>query len=337
MSIDAASLPDRFVALRSHADGKAVRSSLDTLRLDDLSAGELVVRNRFAGVNYKDCLAIAGKARIIESFPRIAGIELVGDVVASESPAFSPGQTVLVHGFRTGIAFDGGFSPWVRVPTEHAMALPSPLDAWQAAAIGVPGFTVALCIDRFERLGITPASGPVAVNGATGAVGVLAIAILARAGYRVIALTRKPGQEAALQALGATEVLVTEPLLASTKALEAERFAAAIDNVGGPLLHWLLKSMQGSGCVASVGNAGGNDYPGSVLPFIMRGVQMFGVVANVAWRIRHRLWARLASEWRPDFAALAPHLHAIALADLPAHGARQLAGRTTGRTLIAFD
>ena len=243
---------------------------------------------------------------------------------------------MLAHGFRTGIAFDGGFSPWARLPAAHAMPLPAPLDAWQTAVIGVPGFTVALCIDRFEQLGISPASGPVAVSGATGAVGVLAIAILARAGYEVTALTRKAGREEALKALGAAEVLVTEPLLASAKALEAERFAAAIDNVGGPLLHWLLKSMRSNGCVASVGNAGGNDYPGSVLPFIMRGLQMFGVVANVAWPIRHRLWARLASDWRPDFDALAPHLHSIALTELPAHGERQLAGRTSGRTIIDF-
>ena len=202
--------------------------------------------------------------------------------------------------------------------------------------LGVPGFTVALCLDRFEQLGVSPSKGPIAVDGATGAVGVLAVAILARAGYSVTALTRKPGQEAALLALGASEVMLTDSLLASTKALEHERFAAAIDNVGGPLLSGLLKSMCVDGCIASVGNASGNDYPGSVLPFIMRRVQMFGIVANVDWPLRRRLWARLAGEWRPDFEALTPHLNEIALSELATHCERQTAGKAAGRTVVGY-
>ncbi|HZV92469.1 MAG TPA: YhdH/YhfP family quinone oxidoreductase [Caldimonas sp.] len=330
-------LPDSFTALRCRSDGRtAAVGALESMTAAELSPGELLVRTRFAGVNYKDCLAITARARIIEAYPRIPGIELVGDVAASEVASFAPGTPVMAHGFRTGIAFDGGFSPWVRVPAAHAMAVPAGLDVREIAILGVPGFTVGLCLDRFEQLGVTPASGPVAVDGATGAVGMLAIAILARAGFEVVALTGKPSQESTLRALGASQVLETGPLLASRRALETERFAAAIDNVGGALLGWLLKSMRSGGALASVGNASGNDYPGNVLPFIMRSVQVFGVVANAPWPVRHRVWARLASEWRPDFECLEPHVRTIALDALPAHCGRQLAGATSGRTLVAF-
>ena len=228
------------------------------LRVDDLSAGELLVRTRYAGVNYKDCLAIAGRARIVETFPRVPGIELVGEVVAAQgSGDFAIGDELLVHGFRTGIAFDGGFSPWARVPIGHAMRLPPGLDLRRAATLGVPGFTVAMCLDRFEQLGIGPGHGPIAVSGATGAVGMLAMAILAKAGYEVVALTRKAQHAEALKVLGASHVVVTEGLLGGARPLEAERYAAAIDNVGGDMLVWLLKSLRTGGAVASVGNAMG--------------------------------------------------------------------------------
>jgi putative YhdH/YhfP family quinone oxidoreductase len=330
-------LPDSFTALRCRSDGNAaVVGALERMTPAELSPGELLIRTRFAGVNYKDCLAITGRARIIETFPRVPGIELVGEIAASEVEEFAPGTVVIAHGFRTGMAFDGGFSPWVRVPAAHAMALPAGLDAREIAILGVPGFTVGLCLDRFEQLGLTPASGPVAVDGATGAVGMLAIAILARAGFEVVALTGKPSQEETLRALGASQVLETGPLLASQRALEKERFAAAIDNVGGALLGWLLKSMKSGGAVASVGNASGNDYPGNVLPFIMRSVQIFGVVANAPWPVRRRVWAKLASPWRPDFDRLEPHVQTLALDALPAHCERQLGRATSGRALVAF-
>ena len=149
------------------------------------------MRNRYAGVNYKDCLAILGKAKVIDGFPRVAGIESVGEVVESSDNRFTPGQAVMVHGFQTGIQFDGGFSEYLRVPAAHLMPLPKGLDPLQAAMIGVPGFTVALALDRFQTLGITPEHGPIAVSGATGAVGMLAVLIGSGAGYDVHAITRR--------------------------------------------------------------------------------------------------------------------------------------------------
>ena len=336
MYVTQADLPTDFPCLRPQTGPDGVSSRLERIAPADLSAGEVLIRNRYAGVNYKDCLSILGRAKIIESYPRIAGIEAVGDVVHSTDTRFVPGQTVLVHGFRTGIAFDGGFAQYLRAPAAHVMPLPAGLDALQAAVIGVPGFTAGMALDRFIQAGLTPASGPVAISGASGAVGMLATAILSRAGWQVAALTRKPGQADALRALGASEIIDAAVVNAPARALEKARFAAAIDNVGGATLAWLLRSTQEGGCVASVGNAAGNSFDGSVLPFIMRGIQHFGVMANAPWPVRERVWGHLGSDWRPAFEALAPHVHQIALDALPAHAAAQLDGVTAGRTLVVF-
>lgn len=329
-------IPTELACLRTHAGPDGASSRLEQITVADLSAGEVLIRNCFAGVNYKDCLSILGRARIIESYPRIAGIEAAGEVVHSSDTRFANGQQVLVHGFRTGIAFDGGFAQYLRAPAAHVMPLPAGLDAWQAAVIGVPGFTAGMALDRFMQAGLTPASGPVAISGASGAVGMLATAILSRAGWQVAALTRKPEQADALRALGASEIIDAGVVNAPPRALEKTRFAAAIDNVGGATLAWLLRSTQEGGCVASVGNAAGNGFDGSVLPFIMRGIQHFGVVANAPWPVRERVWSHLGTDWRPDFDVLAPHVRQIALDALPAHAAAQLEGMTSGRTLVAY-
>lgn len=330
-------LPHRFRAVRTHVTEGRTESRLETLGLDDLSAGEVVVRNRYAGVNFKDCLSLHGRAKIINGFPRVAGIELVGQVVQSALSEFQPGQTVFVHGFQTGIAYDGGFSEYVRVPAGHLSALPQGLNAEEVAMLGVPAFTAAMALERFQLEGLRPESGPVAISGAGGAVGLTAIAILARTGHQVTAITRRMEQAEGLRAAGATEVLdATELLAASPRALEKPRFAAAIDNVGGPMLSWLLRSVKEHGCVASVGNAASNDFQGSVLPFIMRSVKLVGIVANAPWEQRRRLWARLGAEWKPDFACIAPHVHYLRLDELLEVSVRQLAGKNSGRSLIRF-
>lgn len=330
-------VPPDFQALRTHAIERRIEARLESLSLDELSAGEVIVRTRYTGVNYKDSLSLHGRAKIITAYPRVAGIELVGEVVRSSSAQFQPGKEVMAHGFQTGIAFDGGFSPYVRVPVAHLQALPDGLSAHEAAALGVPGFTAAMALERFEASGLTPTSGPIAVCGAGGAVGLMAIGILAGAGYRVSAITRRMTQAAGLQAVGATEVVDAAVLDQPQRPLEKPRFAAAIDNVGGSMLSWLLRSMQDGGYVASVGNAGGNSFEGSVLPFIMRRVELIGVVANAPWPQRHRLWARLGKDLKPDFTKLWPHVEQIRLDQLMAHSARQLAGTTSGRVLVAFD
>jgi acrylyl-CoA reductase (NADPH) len=329
-------VPQEFSALRTHVESGRTESRLERLSLADLSPGEVVVRTRYAGLNYKDCLSLHGQAKIITSFPRVAGIELVGDVVASDLPDFMAGQPVLVHGFQTGIAFDGGFAEYARVPAAHLHALPDGLTPEEAAVLGVAGFTVAMAVEKFEANDVSRQAGPIAVSGATGGVGLLSLAILSRAGWRPAAITRRMELAEGLRTAGAAEVIDAAVLQQPQRALEKERFAAAIDNVGGPMLSWLLRSLQDGGTLACVGNAGGNTYEGSVLPFIMRRVQMFGVVANAPWPQRRRLWERLAGDLKPDFARVMPHVHQIRLEQLMDHSARQLAGRAAGRVLVAF-
>lgn len=331
------SIPSTFRALRSRSIDGNVSSAVESTNLRELSPGEVSLRILYAGINYKDCLAILGKAKIITTFPRIAGIEAVGVVAASECVEFREGDLVLVHGHQTGIAFDGGFSEYLRVPKEHLQQVPNGLTPLECAVVGVPGFTVAMALEHFEELGLTPDAGLVAVSGAGGAVGMLAIAILSKAGYSVAAITRRMDRAPILRAMGASEVIDAVVLEQTQRPLEKARFAAAIDNVGGSMLSWLLRSMQDGGRVASVGNAAGNNFDGSVLPFIMRRVQLFGVVANAPWPQRHRLWERLSSSLKPDFQQLMPQVHCIDLEELLGHAARQLNGQTNGRTLLRFD
>jgi acrylyl-CoA reductase (NADPH) len=331
-------LSQPFNAIRTNIQDGQVLSKLEQLSIQDLTPGEVIIRNRWAGVNFKDCLSLHGKAKIITTFPRIAGIELAGEVIHSESADFRAGQSVFVHGFQTGIQFDGGFSEFVRVPAAHLHALPEGLSHHEAATLGVPAFSVAMALERFELEGIRPSHGPVAVSGAGGAVSLAALGILSRAGYEVVAITRRMQQADSLRAAGAKEVMDANAILAaSPRALEKPLFAAAIDNVGGPMLSWLLRSVRDHGCVASVGNASSNSFDGSVLPFIMRSIKLVGIVANAPWDQRKRLWARLASDWKPDFELMKPHVHHISLNELIPFSLKQLEGQNSGRTLISFD
>lgn len=329
-------LPTDFQALRTSKEETGVTSCLVRIRIDDLSPGDVVVRTRYAGVNFKDCLSLYGQARIITQFPRVAGIELAGEVVTSTDPQFNVGQPVLVHGFKTGIDFDGGFAEYARVPAKHVHALPEGLSMHEAAILGVPAFTVAMALERFLELGVTPQSGQIALSGATGAVGLMALGVLTKVGFEVSAMTRRIEQTDMLKAAGASDVIDASVLQQPQRALEKERFAAAIDNVGGATLSWLLRSLRDGGCLACVGNASGNSFDGSVLPFIMRRAQMFGIVANAPWSQRKRLWGRLATDWKPDMDKLKPHLSHIQLDELMAHAARQLDGKATGRVLVDF-
>ena len=325
-----------FRALRTRYEDRRITSHLEQLVPDDLSPGEVVIRSHYAGVNYKDCLAVTGAAKIMTGFPRIAGIEAVGEVIHTTGQRLRNGDLVLVHGFGLGVERDGGFSELIRVPESCVMPLPAPLDARETAAIGVPGFTVALALERLQQCGITPGSGPIAVSGAFGAVGMLALSILSRAGYEVVALTRRSAQADILRALGASQVLDTGEIAAGSKPLEEARFAGAIDNVGSEVLSWLLKSMKNGGCIASVGNAGGNVFQANVLPFIIRSVHLFGIVANADWPARERLWAQLAGPWKPDLQRLAPWVNEIGLDALPEHCVRQVEGRASGRTVVRY-
>lgn len=327
--------PASFQALRSYrGDAGDTVSRVEALSLDALTEGELLVRTRWSGVNYKDSLAVTGRARILEGSPRIPGIELVGEVLESDSPGFTPGMMVLVHGFQTGIRYDGGFSEIARVPAGHAVAVPAGLSPFEAAVLGVPGFTAGFTLQRFIDLGLTPDHGAIAISGGMGAVGMLAIGIFKRAGYRVAALTRQAGNAPALQALGADEIIVASDYENANRPLEPARFAAALDNVGGKALSWMLRSLREGGILASVGNAAGNEYSTNVLPFILRNATMIGIQANAPHDVRRQVWSRLGSDWKPDMASLQPHIHELNLSGLPEHCQLQVSGKTSGRTLV---
>lgn len=326
-----------FRALRVHQTPSGSEARIEALTLADLTAGEVVIRTHWAGINYKDSLAVTGKAKVLTGYPRIPGIELVGIVESSTSPEIAVGSDVIVHGFQTGIDSDGGLSERVRVPAQRVMAVPQGLSPREAAILGVPAFTVALALDRFEAAGLTPGSGPVAVSGASGAVGMAALGILGRAGYESVALSRRAEWIDPLKALGASEVLLVDAAVEDKRPLERARFAAAIDNVGGVVLSWLLRSLRDHGQLAAVGNAAGIGITTNVLPFILRQATMFGVVANAPWPVRRRLWARLASDWKPDLGAVEPHVREIALDEVPAHCEAQVAGRSAGRALVRFS
>jgi len=289
-----------FRALRVHHHDGALRAGIELLGLDDLAAGEVLIRAQYSSLNYKDALAVTGKGRILRSFPLVAGVDVAGVVESSVDARFTPGAAVLVTGCGLGESHDGGFSEYVRVPADWVVPLPEGLTARAAMALGTAGFSAALAIDRLEQNGLAQAQGPVLVSGATGGVGSIACDLLTGAGYEVVALSRKPGAEGYLAALGVSEVIDTGTIAAQQKPLEAARWSAAIDNVGGDVLAWLTRTVQPWGGIASIGLAGGHELHTTVMPFILRGVSILGITSSNCPMIRRRkIWQRLATDLQP--------------------------------------
>jgi acrylyl-CoA reductase (NADPH) len=312
-----------------------VEPRLERLTLDDLSPGEVTIRVAWSGINYKDALAATGKGRILRRYPLVGGVDLSGIVIASASPDVAVGARVLVTGCGLSETLDGGYAELARVPAEAVVPLPASLDLRQAMAVGTAGFAAALAIHRLEHNGLVPGGGPVVVTGATGGVGSLAIDMLAQRGHEVIAVTGKPEQWGEhLRALGASEVVPREGFGASDRPLEPARYAGAIDNVGGATLSYLLRSCHPWGGVASVGMAGASTLETSVMPFILRGVNLLGINSSATLREpRLALWRRIGSD-------LAPRqldrivTDTVSLAGLPDAFERLVDGRNVGRTLV---
>jgi NADPH2:quinone reductase len=323
-----------FKALRVHQDGERCVARLDTLTLDDLTPGEVVIRGAWSSINYKDALAVSGKGRILRRYPLVAGVDIAGTVVSSADPALAPGTAVVVTGSGLSETADGGFTQFARVRAEAVCPLPAELDPRAAMAIGTAGFTAALALHRMEQNGQHPGLGPIAITGATGGVGSLAIDILAGRGYAVTALTHKAGSGDYLRALGAqaVQVLGSEPL--GTRPLERPLWGGAIDNLGGEVLGWLTRTTQPNGNVASIGLAAGASFPATVMPFILRGVSLLGINSvDVPHELRCALWRRLATDLKPA------HLERIVrgevtLDGLPGCVDGYLEGSITGRTLV---
>ena len=338
MTDNATAIPERFDSFRIHDDADGYRSGVEQVSLDDLSPGEVVIEVAFSSVNYKDALAGTGEGKILRRFPLVGGIDVAGHVVASTDKAFREGDAVLVTGCGLSETRDGGYAQYARLPAEWVVPLPTGLGLRESMVIGTAGFTAALGLLRMIENRQTPGLGPLAVTGASGGVGSLAVDIFSSAGYEVHAISGKAEHAAYLKALGAAEVLGRD-VLGSNRPMAAQplqraRFGGGLDNVGGTMLASLLAQTAPYGNVASAGLAATHDLPGTVMPFIIRGVSLLGIAsAGTARAIRDEVWRRLAGDWKPR------HLERICtreatLAELPDVFATMLASGSLGRTLV---
>ncbi|MFA6120716.1 MAG: YhdH/YhfP family quinone oxidoreductase [Sideroxydans sp.] len=317
-------------------NGKSV-GKLVQLSLDELDAGEVVIRTHYSGVNYKDALAATGVGKVIRRFPCVGGVDVSGVVESSTDARFKAGDQVLVTSYDMGVAHDGGFSEYVRAPADWVVPLPSGLTLFDAMVLGTAGFTAALAIHRLEQNELTPAKGKVIVTGATGGVGSLAVRMLSQLGYHVVALTSKSSEKEYLLGLGAQEVLLRSDVdLTSKRPLEKALWAGALDAVGGETLAWLARTMQQDGAIASFGNAGGAELHTTVFPFILRGVKLLGVdSAATPMPLRKQMWLRLAGDLHVD--DLEKIAHRIPLAQLPQACSLLIEGTSRGRYVVDFS
>ena len=326
-----------FRAFRIHEIDGRIAARFDRLTLDDLGPGEVVVRVRWSDINYKDALAATGAGRILRRYPLVGGIDLAGEVVGSSDPRYTSGQQVLVTGCGLSETHDGGYAEYARVAGDWVIPLPAGLDACDAMKLGTAGFTAALAVHRMEQNGQAPLNGPVVVTGATGGVGSLAVDMLAGRGYEVVAVSGKPDADDYLRALGASRILRRQEIDPGKRPMEKALWAGAIDNLGGDLLAWLTRTVDQWGNIASVGLASSPELKTTVMPFILRGVNLLGINSVFTPReTRLAVWARLASDLRPR------HLDRICtkVVDfdaLPAQFDDYLKGRVTGRTVVKIS
>lgn len=325
---------DTFDAFRIHGP-RPHRAGIEQLSLDDLSPGEVVIRVAHSSVNYKDALAGTGSGKILRAFPLVGGIDVAGHVTASTDPAFREGDAVLVTGCGLSETRDGGYARMARLPSEWVVPLPAGLTLRESMVLGTAGFTAALALLRMVENHQVPEMGPLAVTGATGGVGSLAVDIFSRAGFEVHAVSGKPEHAGYLKAIGAREVLGREAL-ATTRPMESARFGGGLDNVGGPMLASLLAQTEPYGNVATAGLAASPALQATVMPFIIRGVSLLGVAsAGTARDVRRVVWERLAGDWKPA------HLDRICTREVGLDGlaevfATLLAGGARGRTLVTL-
>lgn len=323
-----------FRAFRIHQAGKGVEARLETVTLDDLAAGEVVIRGQYSSINYKDALAATGKGRILRRFPLVGGIDVAGEVVSSEDERYRPGDAVLVTGCGLSEEHDGGYAEFARVRGDWVVPIPGGLDARSAMQLGTAGFTAGLAIHRLEHNGLSPDKGPVIVTGASGGVGSLALDMLAGAGYRVTALTGKAEAAGYLRELGAAEVLVRGEFDMGSRPLEKATWAGAVDNLGGETLAWLTRTMDWWGSIASIGLAQSHELHTTVMPFILRGANLLGVNSVATPRaLRLEVWNRLATGLKPRHLDKIAH-KTVALGELPGLFGEYIDGQVRGRTLV---
>ena len=327
-------VPTRFKAFRIFDDEDGHRAEIVEQSVDEQTAGDVVIQVAWSSINYKDALAGTGKGKILRHFPLNGGIDVAGVVAQSESADFREGDEVLMTGCGLSETRDGGYSEYLRVPSEWLVPLPEGLDLREAMALGTAGFTAALGLYRMETNGQTPAMGPLCVTGATGGVGSLAVDIYSRAGYEVSAISGKTEEFSWLHQLGAAQCIDRHGLEWPSAPMASAQFAGALDNVGGETLSGLTRMIKPWGNIASCGMAGGMELQTTVMPFIIRGIGLLGInSAGCPYPLRREVWQRLASDWKPR------HLDQIVtqtvrLDGLAACFDRLLSGGGHGRTVV---
>ena len=326
-----------FRAFRVHERDGGYEARLDDVGLDDLSEGDVTIRAAWSGINYKDALAVTGKGRIMRRFPMVAGVDVSGTVESSTDARFAPGDRVLVAGAGMSETWDGGYAERVRAPGDALVAVPEGLSLREAMALGTAGFTAALAIERMELNGQRPENGPVLVNGATGGVGSFAVDMLAARGYEVAAFTGKAESAAWLESIGAARVLLRSEVEFGSRPLERAEWAGAVDNVGGDQLAWLTRTVMPAGNIASIGLAGGTKLSTTVMPFILRGVNLLGINSvTISPELREHAWGRCGADLKPH------HIDAIVTREVgldELHGVFEgyMEGAVTGRTVIRIE
>jgi acrylyl-CoA reductase (NADPH) len=326
-------IPNQFPAFRIHSDDAGYRAGIESISMDDLNPGEVVIKTEYSSVNFKDALAGTGEGKILRKFPLVGGIDVAGHVVASTDPTFREGDAVLVTGSGLSETRDGGYAAYARLESKWVIPLPASLSLRESMILGTAGFTAALALYRMLDNRQTPELGPLAVTGATGGVGSLAVDIFTSAGFEVHAISGKTDQTDYLTSLGATQVLGRDAL-ATTRPMESVRFGGGLDNVGGGMLTSLLAQTASYGNVASAGLVASHELPTTVMPFIIRGVSLLGVAsAGTARDIRDDIWRHLADDWKPR------HLEVICTRETTLDGLPEvfngmLSGQSFGRTLV---
>ena len=326
-----------FRAFRVCSDNNETIGRVESLNIDDLSQGEVLIKSAYSSVNYKDALAGTGVLKLTNKLPMVIGINVSGNVVSSSNNRFKEGDAVLVTGYEFGVGHDGGFSEYCRVPSDWVVPLPNKMSLFDAMAIGTAGFTVALCVQRLEENNQTADLGEFVVTGASGGVGNFAIDIMSSLGYEVVAVTGKADSHESLKTLGAKQILDRNKIQSDGPPLEKGQWGGGIDNVGGDVLAWLTRTTKPYGNIASVGLAGGSHFNTTVMPFILRGVSVLGINApSCTMPTRTHLWNRLVSDLAPN------HLDKIVtniveLEDLSSVFEDMLSGKTVGRTVVSIS
>jgi NADPH2:quinone reductase len=322
-----------FTAFRIHEIEKQIVARFEEISLDQLAPGEVVVRVAYSSVNYKDALAATGKGKILRRFPLVGGIDLAGMVVSSTDKRYKKGQKVLVTGCGLGEEHDGGYAEYARLKGEWVIPIPRGFTPQSVMQVGTAGFTAALAIQKMELNGLHPKGKPVVVTGATGGVGSIAVNMLAKRGYEVVAVTGKRDSLGYLKQLGASHILLRGEIDYGSKPLERIQWQGAVDNVGGEMLTWLTRTTDWWGSIASIGLAGGHELH-TVMPFILRGVNLLGINSMATPRkLRLKVWDRIATDLKPNKLKLIAG-ETIVFDQLPQVFPKLLEGRHQGRILV---